>query len=1243
MENPNINSNKINNMRISPKSSLKVRRRKTFLDEQGSNTSKIWKKKESIKNISSSKNKLLYKKKRNISLKKKRSSLLLTLLDFKNIENEIKNIIIEMRRACLWDLMKQNYDINIHDLSNKKKEIKKKKINSKERLSSKYLYNTINEQNIDKEKINFKKSKSINNANIDNIKKNLLNNSDYKNDELKKEKNIFNDINENNEFKSKFDSSKKIKKIYSKRSKTLSKDKFRFLSRNGIVLDSYDENESEQDSEFEGYLINQEVNIFFIYDMIITFAVFYSLLFIPYEIAYSFCLCSINNTIITIVNNLIEVLFFIDLIVNCFIGYYTKEEEIFLKVNLKSIYNYIFGWFFLDFLATLPINLFIFFYCNKYSIQICHTYEKGNNINLILLLKCLKSLKIFKIIKMKKNHFLTLVKEKISNNDFCDNIYYILREILFVFFFIHMISCIYIFIGRHTFPGWIYQNEFQNSSFSNLYMISIYYIITTLTTVGYGDINSNSIVEIAFRLILLAIGIIGYSWLISSISNRINKNNFASINFSNDCQILEKIRISHKKLPYSLYLNIINHLKQKHFSQQKYDKNLLINGLPYFLKNNLIFSMYKTPLEKFYYFKGISNSNFLAEIVSFFSPISAIKDDILLKENDLIEEMYFVREGKLALEISINIDNPEQSINKYLSKEFLNYAFEFESNLNFTQFQKHISLNSIIGVNQNNFKNKKELKISSKNVYLKVHDIHKNEDYGDIFMFFGKRTPFALRVKTKRVKLYSIKKNDFIKLCEQYKNIFKSIHKKKILNFKIIKNIFIKTISTFCNSKGIEINDDYKNTIKKAVNELNKEIIPLDVFRDIKMESDQLNEIDEEINQTIKDFDIELSHFCSCLTLKQKRKIFGNIKKKNTTPNFKNYQIFSIEDLHQISSGLESKYYSSFRKNKKRKNKKKEKKKKIFKNFPFNKVLQNINSDSDESEKTVKLKDIENDSSTTGPKTLNSLPNSLVYSLKRKMQYNKKSHKTESNLELFYLKNKFKLDKNIKNEVNNILNKVKSINKSENLKNSKNFECNKHFSNGKKKNFSLNFKYYNKDRQLDKVNKFNLDKLSSISVDSFEIQKSYKNINQITEGKYLKDKIFQENAIKFINKYYISQYNKNKEKNKESNIEAKKKVYSNQNYKNKDNYLKKSLRTVGSKMSRLLPKKVKFNNNNNPINGINISILNDKSLSTKLRNRSTQKELSINVVIDNYNMESQNNINNNDFTQGKLNLNESIQ
>ena len=278
---------------------------------------------------------------------------------------------------------------------------------------------------------------------------------------------------------------------------------------------------------------------------------------------------------------------------------------------------------------------------------------------------------------------MTKIIEKCTDNILLGNIFEILNDILFVFIGLHIISCSYIFIGKHTFPGWIHKNELQNSSFWNLYMISIYYIITTLTTVGYGDISPDSLIEIIFRVILLAFGIVGYSWLISSISNGINKENFASINFANECQILEEIRMTYKKLPYKLYSNIINHLKHKHFYQKKYDKHLLFNSLPYSLKNNLIVSMYNYQLEKFHFFKNISNSNFLVDILTCFSPISALKGDILLRENDLIEEMYFVKEGKLSLEVSINIANPEESINKYLSDDFLNFAFDFDPNLNY--------------------------------------------------------------------------------------------------------------------------------------------------------------------------------------------------------------------------------------------------------------------------------------------------------------------------------------------------------------------------------------------------------------------------------------------------------------------------------------------------------------------------------------------------------------------------------
>ena len=111
---------------------------------------------------------------------------------------------------------------------------------------------------------------------------------------------------------------------------------------------------------------------------------------------------------------------------------------------------------------------------------------------------------------------------------------------------------------------------------------------------------------------------------------------------------------------------------------KKFDKDLLINTLPYSLKNKVIFSMYKSSIENFHFFKGISNTNFLVDVLSYFTPVTGKKNELLLKENALIEEVYYVKEGRIALEVPINMDNPEESTNKYLSDEFLSFAFDFD-------------------------------------------------------------------------------------------------------------------------------------------------------------------------------------------------------------------------------------------------------------------------------------------------------------------------------------------------------------------------------------------------------------------------------------------------------------------------------------------------------------------------------------------------------------------------------------
>ena len=119
-----------------------------------------------------------------------------------------------------------------------------------------------------------------------------------------------------------------------------------------------------------------------------------------------------------------------------------------------------------------------------------------------------------------------------------------------------------------------------------------------------------------------------------------------------------------------------------------------------------------------------------------------------------------------------------------------------------------------------------------------------------------------MKVKTKTVKLYIIKKDDYSNICDSYKNVIKRIQKKEKRNIKKIKNILIKTIDRFCHSHGIRIKDEYKARVEKANKELYKSIMP-DIFKNNNFSETEINneidEINEKINRTIMEFNSELN------------------------------------------------------------------------------------------------------------------------------------------------------------------------------------------------------------------------------------------------------------------------------------------------------------------------------------------------------------------------------------------------
>ena len=100
------------------------------------------------------------------------------------------------------------------------------------------------------------------------------------------------------------------------------------------------------------------------------------------------------------------------------------------------------------------------------------------------------------------------------------------RLIIFVCSFTlvcHIFACLWIFMARlkeeDDEKNWIKDGEFDKYDDWSLYTTSFYYVVTTITTVGYGDIGATNYLERIFAIILMLLGVFSFSLLSSSVAS----------------------------------------------------------------------------------------------------------------------------------------------------------------------------------------------------------------------------------------------------------------------------------------------------------------------------------------------------------------------------------------------------------------------------------------------------------------------------------------------------------------------------------------------------------------------------------------------------------------------------------------------------------------------------------------------------------------------------------------------------
>ena len=365
-----------------------------------------------------------------------------------------------------------------------------------------------------------------------------------------------------------------------------------------------------------------------LWDLIISCIILYSSIMTPYELAF------MDKTKDSWSDFFLDAFLWLDIIIN-FFSAYTDSEENLVKNHKKIVLTYLKTWFIVDLVSVLPINQMT---------SGSFTYNKITRIS--RLPKLYRLIKLTKLLRMTKmttkgnvNKVTKFFLEKLKINANIE------RLIFFVLTFLllnHLCACFWYFMAKLedlSPDSWVVRLGYVDSSNFELYIISFYWTLTTVTTVGYGDINAGTTIERVYNLFIMSFGVLLYSFAIGSLSSIVSTLDQKTAEMNQKLQILSSI-----KKEFNLDQNIYDKVRKVikfDLSRNQKDKMMFLQELPNKLRIELSQIMHDKVIQNLYFFRD-QPSDFFAYVAPLLKPVKFSQNDYLYKCQDMIDESKFI-------------------------------------------------------------------------------------------------------------------------------------------------------------------------------------------------------------------------------------------------------------------------------------------------------------------------------------------------------------------------------------------------------------------------------------------------------------------------------------------------------------------------------------------------------------------------------------------------------------------------
>lgn len=310
---------------------------------------------------------------------------------------------------------------------------------------------------------------------------------------------------------------------------------------------------------------------------------------------------------------LVTISFAVDMVIQFNTGYLVRQE---LMTDRKEIAKrYLRGWFLPDLVATLPFT-WIF------------TGSRFVGLNRIF--------RFFRLARLLKLFGSSKTLNRAKKLSFINPAF--MRLFLLVFWILvaaHLIACGWIFIGGPA--------DYDTNG--ETYLEAVYWTITTLTTIGYGDITPTGTVQVIFVTIIMLTGAAIYGFIIGNIANIIANIDVAKTQFRERVENVDTF-LKYRNIPSDLQKRIHDYYDYLWESRRGYEESKLLEDLPQSLKTQVSFFLNRDIIEKVPLFKSATRE-FIRDIILNLKPVIYTPGDAVVTFGEIGYEMYFISRGQV--------------------------------------------------------------------------------------------------------------------------------------------------------------------------------------------------------------------------------------------------------------------------------------------------------------------------------------------------------------------------------------------------------------------------------------------------------------------------------------------------------------------------------------------------------------------------------------------------------------------